>query len=334
MDSQLDNLDSTANLLLAWIRQLIYRELPSSNQGQAYARQLVQVVSRAFLPEAKLQPFIALPELCCLGSQGAVQACRPVVAAWSLLMLTAKLLDAVEDGEATEEVPIIINTTTGLHFVIQLVLAELASAGETAVAFPSILLELNQAMLRACAGQHVDLVESRQQEKGLDPDAWFEIAQAKSGDFFAWAAWAGARAANAPENVLACCRTFGKQLGILLQIADDFNDVWLSPQLSDLTVGSPSLPVVYARFVSDKAARHQLDQLLFQARSGDRKAEGEVREVLIEMGAQNFLLVAARTHYLQAVAALEQVNFAPDQHQALMALLDQIMPTINSKVLK
>lgn len=334
MDSQFDNLNSTANSLLAWIRQLIYRELPQSPQGQAYTQQLTRVVAHAFAPETKLHSFMALPELCCQANHGQAQWCRPVVAAWSLLLLGAKLLDDVEDGQADKEMPIIINTTTGLHFVIQLILAELLKVPETAVAFHPILFELDRTMLNACAGQHADLVHAQQYQKALDPDAWFEIARAKSGDFFAWAAWAGGRVANAPDNILAGCQGFGAHLGTLLQIADDFNDVWLSPQLSDLTTGSPSLPVVYAQFVSDEPARKKLDHLLAQAQSGNKEAEEQIRKNLIEMGAQNYLLVAARTEYLQAVAALEQMKPAEECGQALLALLNQILPAVNNDSLQ
>ena len=334
MDSQFHNLDSIDSSLLAWIRQLIYHELPQSRQGQAYAKQLLRFITDAFEPEVKLQSFITLPELCCQASAGQAQLCRPIVAAWSLLLLTAKLIDDIEDEEAKGDIPIIINTTTGLHFVIQLLLGELVKVPQTAVSFQPILLELNRTMLNACAGQHADLAHNQPQQKGLDPDTWLEIARAKSGDFFAWAAWAGARVADAPESVLAGCRTFGNHLGTLLQIADDFNDVWLSPRFSDLATGCPSLPLIYARFVADKATQVQLDKLLSRAQLGDRDAEEKIRQVLIEIGAQNYLLVVARTEYLQAVAALEQINPANEFNQALLALLDQVLPVISSDSLK
>lgn len=332
MDNQLDNLGS--NSLLAWIHQLIYRELPQSIQGQVYANQILRFVAPVFAPESKVLPFVPLPELCCRANTGQAQWSRPVVAAWSLLLLAARLLDDIEDQVAKDDAPITINTITGLHFVIQLMLGELMKMPETAASFHPILFGLNRTMLNACAGQHADLEHNRLYQKEIDPDAWFEIARAKSGEFFAWAAWAGARVANAPENVLACCWTFGVCLGTLLQIADDFNDVWLSPRLSDLTTGALSLPVIYARFVSDKATQTHIDQLLSQAQSGDRDAEEMIRKILIEIGAQNYLLVAARAEYLQAVAALEQINSTDESGQALLALLDQILPAISSDSLK
>lgn len=334
MDSQPDILNSPTDSLLTWIRQLIYHELPQSKQGQAFAKQLDQFVTLAFEPEAKINPFISLPELCCLASNGSPKLCRPIVAAWVLLLLAAKLIDDVEDQAIQDDVPLIVNATTGLHFVIQLILSKLIQAPETAASFLPILLKLDRTMLHACAGQHGDLSNYWQQQEEIDPETWLEIARAKSGDFFAWAAWAGARVTDASDDTLAACWTFGHHLGTLLQIADDFNDVWLSPQPGDLVTGCLSLPVIYARFVSDKATRNHLDQLLAQAQSGKRDAEEKIRQILIEIGAQNYLLVVARMEYFQAVAALEQIDPTPEFRQALSALLDEILPAVNSNFLR
>lgn len=329
MHNTLNDLGTPSESLLAWVRQLVNRALTQSAQDQAYIEQLFKFIPHSFQPGANQASLYTLPELCCQACGGKTQLSRPIAAAWHLLLLAAKLLDDVEDRDIKDDVPITINSTTGLHFLIQLILGELVTEIETADCFQPIILELGRTMLRACAGQHADLLTDLQGQKEVDPDGWLDIARAKSGEFFGWAAWAGARVAGATKTNPAEYRTFGYHLGILLQIADDFNDIWSPHHQSDLATGRPSLPVSYALLVSEKETQNHLEMLLSQTQSGIKEAEEKIRQILIEIGAQSYVLVVARTHYLQALAALQQADPAPEPGRALHALLDQILPAVN-----
>jgi geranylgeranyl pyrophosphate synthase len=232
----------------------------------------------------------------------------------------AKLFDDVEDGEADHPAKT-LNAGTGLLFVAQLALGKLPEHQ----AWP-ISQALSRAVLHSCAGQHLDLTASHTQ---TDPETWLDIARTKSGSLLAWAAWAGAWLAGGDEPTLAGYAKYGSHLGILLQVADDFNGVWGAEGMSDLVSGQLSLPVCYALSILEGQARNDLVALLERAVGGDKTAEETAQQQLIGLGAQGYLLVVGRLHRQEALAALHSVkSTSPQSQQALVTLLSQVLPAV------
>jgi geranylgeranyl diphosphate synthase type I len=269
-----------------------------------------------------------LPLLACEANGGDPRRAAPVMAAWQLLRLAAKLFDDVEDGEASGQPAKVINVATGLLFVTQLVVGELAAQGMTSDLVQRLGQALNHAGLRACAGQHADLA-GQVEMTNADPDVWLEIALAKSGEPLAWAAWAGALVAGADEHTLACYREYGYHLGVLLQVADDFNGVWQPGSVSDLAVGRFTLPVCYALSVAKAEERDRLETLLEEAAQGNDMAEVQARQLLTDLGAQAYLLVVGRVQHQQAMAALRSANCVSPADQQLAALLNRVLPALS-----
>lgn len=270
----------------------------------------------------------ALPFLTCAASGGNLHQAVPIVAAWQLTRLAAKLFDDVEDDEAGNR-SAQANTATGILFLIQLALGELTGQGVQPEGALRIRETLNGALLRACAGQHTDLT-SGGAIGAADLCAWFDATSAKSGELFGWAAWAGAFVANTDDGTLSCFSEYGQRLGLLIQVADDFNDVWRPDGVSDLLAGRLNLPVCYALSVAEGSDHDRLNAQLRAAAEGDRTAETEAREALIQAGAQAFLVVFARIQHRQATAALRRLNPGIQARcQLLIALLDRVFPAVN-----
>jgi geranylgeranyl pyrophosphate synthase len=315
--------------LQRWVSELIQPVLGTGKLGEAYHQQLQEFIDRSFRPITDEPTLYSLPVLACQASGGDPRQVFPIVAAWQLLLLTIELLDDIEDHELVDNVSVVTNTTTGLLVLTQLVLGELLSYGVPADRVRQITLELQHVMLRGCAGQHADLLTDPMGRWGMDPDTWLEIARAKSGEFFAWAVWAGAIAVEADEAALAGFRDYGYHLGALIQVADDYNDIWTPYGISDLANGRPNLPICYALLVTEGAERIRLESLLTRASEGDSEAEAQVKQMLIDLGAQTYLLVVARTQHQLAVAALERAVSASSAVQPLRVLLDHIFPVIS-----
>lgn len=162
-------------------------------------------------------------------------------------------------------------------------------------------------------------------EAALDPDGWIAIAQKKSGALFGWATEGGAMIAGASPGVCAAYQTYGMQLGVLVQLSDDYDGVWFPESRSDLVSGCPNVAVAYARFVAQGKERATLERDLMRSRSEDAEAEARAIEVLVRLGAQSYLLTVAQVIRLEALAALKPV--AGDQEIAPLAdLLDDVMP--------
>ncbi len=314
------------------VSQLVQTVLNESTLGAAYAQQLSETHNRWSAHDADDPAISVLPSLVCQVSGGDPHQAEPVTTAWQLLRLAAKLFDDVEDGETGCSSAEVISLATGLLFLAQLALAELFRPGVPSEQVGHLCQALNRAGLRACAGQHTDLAH----QVGMvnpDPDTWLEIALAKSGEPFAWAAWAGALVAGAGEQTLTCYREYGRHLGVLLQVADDFSSIWHPKVASDLAVGRRciqrrrtqrlNLAVCYARSVVETEGRSRLETLLAQAARGDSVAEAQARQWLVDLGAQGYLLVVARIQHQQAMTVLQNANCYSPQ---LAALLDDLLP--------
>jgi geranylgeranyl pyrophosphate synthase len=151
------------------------------------------------------------------------------------------------------------------------------------------------------------------------------MAAGKSGGCFAVACRAGAMVAGADSAQIARYAEFGRQLGILVQISDDFNGTWNSPGPGDLVPGSKSLPVIYALSVGSPETQAQFLDLLPRARTSEA-ALAEARQMLIDLGALHYMVVQAETHRRRAQEALPLPGQDRDAYDQLVALLNRVMP--------
>ena len=109
---------------------------------------------------------------------------------------------------------------------------------------------LARATERMAIGEALELELSRRAD--VSEDDYYAFASAKTAALFAAAAELGALAANAAPDVRATLASFGEQLGLAFQVADDILDVASSPEQSgkergtDLRAGIPTLPVLKA----------------------------------------------------------------------------------------
>ncbi|MCL4488533.1 MAG: polyprenyl synthetase family protein [Chloroflexi bacterium] len=290
--------------------------------------------------EAQASCLARLPSLVCEAAGGDARQAAPATAAWQLVRLAAKLLDDVEDGDVATGCGAMVNVATGLLFGASLILKRLGVPTDRS---QSVRDELQLAMLHAASGQHADLLAQTADATALDPDGWFAIARAKSGELVGWAAWAGAYAAAVPPPALEAYREYGICLGVLLQVVDDFNGIWRSDGKSDLAedarsadlgdgarpadlaAGVTSLPVCYARLVARGRVGGDLERVLQAASEGDTDAEREGLELLTELGAQGFMVVVAEAQRREAREALARAGCRPPARDRLLGLLDEVL---------
>lgn len=300
---------------LSLVNQTLRHNLTRKVPEKRFSRQLMEILGQA------VNKLSVLPLLTCEAVGGDSHQAIPLLACWQLLRLSAKLLDDVVDGESEYPPPEAIDFAVGLLFLAPLVLEELQNRRVSASHVEGLTRSLYQTGLRACAGQHAEITS----HNDIDPDGWLIAARTKSGEPCAWAAWAGAMVAGANKQALANFRNFGLHLGILLQVADDFNGIWRPSKFSDLRSGQLNLAVCYARLVAKGEQKDFLETLLKNAISGDDTAESEIRQLLTGIGSQGYLLVVGGEQRQQALLAL-QSNDRP--YPTLVSLLDQIWPIL------
>jgi geranylgeranyl pyrophosphate synthase len=283
------------NQSLALVNRILQSRFPEAGLAKAFAQRLWQILDPTVDNHLSLLPLLA-----CEAAGGDPQGAIPLMAAWRLLRLSAKLLDDVVDGESAYHSAEAVGLATGLLFLAPLALGELSRQGVPSGHVKRLTQSLYEAGLRACAGQHAELTSLHD----IDPDGWLGIARAKSGEPCAWAAWAGALVAGANEETSAGFREYGMHSGVLLQAADDFNGIWQSADDGDLRSGQLNLSLCYAHLVVEGGQRNKMDAWLKDARHGDGVAARQLRQLLMEAGAQAYLLVVGRQQRQQALAGL------------------------------
>lgn len=250
-----------------------------------------------------------------------------ITAAWQLIRLAAKLFDDVEDGESRDRSAEFTNLATGYLFAAHMPLEKLPEYGIPWEPYQRLKKEFNRACLETCAGQAVDL-STRWDRAVPTPDDWLDVARAKSGALFAWASWAGALVARASTEVQDALWEYGLHLGILVQIADDYNDIWDSPSRSDLSTQRVTLPVSYAHFVANNDERECLISMIRGTTQGQPDALSKERNLLTALGAQKFMLAAAQAQRQAAIEAINYIGLSNPANQKLVTLLNKTFPAL------
>lgn len=271
---------------------------------------------------------MSLPNLCCSVAGGEEQQAHTIAVAWQILYKALHILDAIEDDDRPDGawaqwgMGPAINITTGLLTSSHEALETLLDAGVSAQTARRIRNDFNQTILTMCAGQHNDLT---MRQPTLD-ECW-QIAEAKSGHFFALASRSGARLATEDQQVIDQCGQFGFHLGMLIQIGDDLSGLWsTSESFSDLRDADRwTLPIAYAMSTASLEDRKMLTACL-QVAASDSVAEAQARGLIIKTGAVLYLMAEARRHYQHAKTCLLQLASTTPTCDALLALLQSYLP--------
>jgi len=183
-----------------------------------------------------------------------------------------------------------------------------------------ITTDFQQTILQICGGQHRDLIC---REPSLN-ECW-NIAEKKSGSSFALACRAGARLATNEQSKIDCYSSFGRHLGILLQIGDDVAGIWVAKgEKSDLTFGDHwTLPIAYAMEVA--SVKDQ--RLLLECLNAGYNKHGRVSkalDLLERIGAPLYLATKMEWHRSEAENSLLNANPEPSARDSLLGLLNYI----------
>jgi geranylgeranyl diphosphate synthase type I len=224
----------------------------------------------------------------------------PVAAAVEVQMVALDLLDDVEDGESnplleTYGLPATVNVATGLIYLAQRMLLELADGA----ALAAILAD---AGLSAAAGQHADLTVAA--DVCLALDTAMAITGSKSGTLMAAACRLGAAVAGADAAQQRLFARFGFLGGVVAQLANDITA--LAPEAvgkTDRTLHRPTLPLVYA-------ARSRMP-----AAKSDHPLLGR------EDGAGHFAWAVADVYRRHALSLIPTLSGEPASHADLADLL-------------
>lgn len=142
-----------------------------------------------------------------------------------------------------------INAGDYLFALARHALLRLLQTGYSAEIVASATALLDDAVMRLCKGQHLDLWFETQRRVTLDE--YLEMIGGKTASLMACCVEMAALLAN-KESARAACRDFGFNLGLAFQMQDDILGIWGEaaltgkPSESDILQRKKSLPIVLA----------------------------------------------------------------------------------------
>jgi geranylgeranyl pyrophosphate synthase len=268
-----------------------------------------------------------LPGLCCQAAGGDPLWADDLTAAWLLLYLAADLMDSVQDGDTPDAwwagrgSGAALSVATGLFFSASLALDRLHALELQKPAAAEVVKDFYRSFLHMSSGQHLDLLNAQP-----SLEEYWEIAAAKSGVFFGLACRNGARLVINDQPRLDAFSRFGKNLGLLVQIRDDLEDLMADPKdQADrrLLATSRSLPVAYALDVSSPEVRKRLLDCL-QRSIRDDQAAREAWVLVDESGAALYVVAEMERHRNQALQALEQAQASTASQVQLIRMVNKL----------
>lgn len=267
-----------------------------------------------------------LPGLCCQAAGGDESLADYLAAAWMLFYRAAHIMDSIEDQDQPEQwwldlgPATAINVASGLFFTAAQTLNNLFLKEGTRLQAQQVIDRFFQGFIAMCAGQQLDLVTSSPELE----QAW-EIARYKSGAFFGLATLAGAQLATRDPEKLAAYESYGRNIGLLVQVKDDLEeinalgslDLWINPHKL-----RKSIPIVYAYEVITSVEKKRLSDLLASINENPI-ATKEFLKLIDKSGAVLYLATEMERLQSKAFTALERSQALEPARSELVGLVTE-----------
>ena len=275
------------------------------------------------------------PTLCMLACEalgGDVKAALPAAAAVELVHNFSLIHDDIQDGNSERHNrPTVwwvwgpaqaINAGDGMHALARLALLRQTDSGMPPERTLKAVGLLDEACLRLCEGQYLDL--TYQERVDISQDAYFKMIEGKTAALISCAAELGAVMSSAEEPVARAMATFGTKLGLAFQIRDDILDLWGQqdtgkPLAGDILNKKKSLPIVYAIENASGAERRTLGDVYFK-RVMEPEDIDKIIEVLETLGAREFCQERADALCGEALQSLTDAGLSSQRTEGLEAL--------------
>ena len=278
----------------------------------------------------RIRPTLSL--LACEALGGDVKAALPAAAAVELVHNFSLIHDDIQDGNSERHNrPTVwwvwgpaqaINAGDGMHALARLALLRQTGEGMSPERTLKAVGLLDQACLRLCEGQYLDL--TYQERVDISQDAYFKMVEGKTAALISCAAELGAVMSSAEEPVERAIAQFGAKLGTAFQIRDDILDLWGQqdtgkPLAGDILNKKKSLPIVYAIENASGAERRTLGDVYFK-RVMEPEDIDKIIEVLETLGAREFCQAKADALCDEAIQSLKDAGMTSQQTEGLEAV--------------
>jgi geranylgeranyl pyrophosphate synthase len=254
------------------------------------------------------KPWLLLPLMVCEAVCGQYETALPLAASRQFFSAAADVFDDIEDADSTESLAskygpaIATNTATTLLFLAEKALCRLSLRNVEEEMIVRIFDTVNSFYTTACAGQHLDL--SPEPETACSEEFYLKLTDMKSASQIECACYSAALLARANQRLIAKFASFGHNLGMADQIADDIQGV---TQGYDIKNRKLTLPIIFAINQTRGEDHEQLD--LYFTRKSDPKLDiASIKELLFDTGAVHYTTVKMEYYKQLALENLDEAT--------------------------
>ncbi|HYP39812.1 MAG TPA: polyprenyl synthetase family protein [Chloroflexia bacterium] len=241
----------------------------------------------------------------------------PAAVAVEISMAAADLLDEIADEDPS---PIVqqygagqaLNTANLMLVMAQQVLLKAACGGSGEKALDA-LGALQEMLMDAAVGQHLDMLYDRMGAGEVDLEMSARVTELKAGTLIGGACRMGALMAGADKQVVDLLAKFGQAMGGVAQIINDIQDVLPAEEgnggvnierKTDVALHKRTLPIVFT--LRDDGPKPNALQRAFGGEAGI--GEEEQRQAVIEAGGVQFAQLVMEVHRQNALEAIEELE--------------------------
>jgi geranylgeranyl diphosphate synthase type I len=212
-----------------------------------------------------------------------------------------------------------LNTGDALVAMTYQLLVELPRYGVSTDAALDAIRIFNDAHIRMCEGQHLDMASRDRLDVSVDE--YMDTIAGKTAAMIEWIAHVAARIAAHDPRVVECYRRFGHAFGMLYQICDDIRAVWIEPNEAQKQVGGDvrlrkaTLPLV----LGARSGAPRLDDLL--AGAAEDGALVSIANELRHLGVLDECRAYARERLNEALEMLRLTGRSSREHDVLEQLV-------------
>jgi len=262
----------------------------------------------------------------------------PAAAALELLHNFTLIHDDIEDQDPTRRhrptvwsvwgVPQAINAGDGMYATSRLAVQRLRSHGLPAERILDFACLLDQACVRVCEGQFLDI--SFESRTDVTVERYRAMVAKKTGALIAAACEGAAVLATDDVGIRDALARFGDEFGQAFQGHDDLLGIWASTErtgklaMNDLVKRKKTLPVVMAFEKASPRLRSQLTTLFETPAPLPAESVDRIREILDELGTRELLEREIAAHRARALGVLRGIDAIAAAHEPLALLEDLV----------
>ncbi|MEE8301662.1 MAG: polyprenyl synthetase family protein [Candidatus Tectomicrobia bacterium] len=190
----------------------------------------------------------------------------------------------------------------------------------------------NQAYLRMCEGQHLDL--KYQGRVDIEIEQYLDMIGRKTAAAFESVSHAAARLATCDANTVTCYRRFGTALGMMYQICDDMRAIWAEPTEigresgRDVLLRKVTLPLLYAVKHGSQELGVWLQAQVRNAKGLSEHKMGRLRDELVALGVDELCRRDVAHYRDQALTALQATQVVSPEQNILEAMVNLSAETV------